>query len=210
MAAHRTHLPLPTHTQRPRGPTLPAHRLPHLSGRVAPPAPPCGTSSPLGRFNTAPAATARRALLTCLTSPRWAERVAAHRPYPDLDALLAAADEAAYDLDPADLTRALAAEPLPALPAGTYSAAHTALSAAHAAYEARFGHAFVIYLGDTPVGEIPDRVLEGIRSRLTNDPEEERVVAADQLRRLAGKRLRDAAEGAGNRAGCHDGTPPGP
>lgn len=209
VTAHLTHLPLSTHTRRPRGPTLPAHRLPHLPGRVAPPAPQCGTSSPLGRFNTAPAETARRALLTCLRSRSWAERVAAHRPYPDLDALLAAADEAAYDLNPADLTRALAAEPLPALPAGTHSAAHTALSAAHAAYEARFGHAFVIYLGDTPAREIPDRVLEGIRSRLANDPEEEGVVAADQLRRLAKKRLRDAAEGAGGRARRREGTPPG-
>lgn len=161
------------------------------------------------RFNTAPADTARRTLLTCLGSARWAGRVAAHRPYPDLSALLAAADEAAYDLRPADLAQALAAEPLPVLPAGTYSAAHTALSAAHAAYEARFGHVFVIYLGDTPVDEIPDRVLEGIRSRLANDPEEERIVAADQLRRLAGKRLVDAAGDAGRRTVHPGGTPLG-
>ena len=197
------------HTRRPRGPTLPAPRLPDLPCPVAPPASRGGTPSPLGCFNTAPADTARRALLACLGSVRWADRVAAHRPYPDLGALLAAADEAAYDLTPEDLTQALAAEALPALPAGTYSAARTALSAAHAAYEARFGHAFVIYLGDTPVGEIPDRVLEGIRSRWANDPEEERVVAADQLRRLARKRLLDAAGGAGDRAGHQDGTAPG-
>jgi 2-oxo-4-hydroxy-4-carboxy--5-ureidoimidazoline (OHCU) decarboxylase len=62
---------------------------------------------------------------------------------------------------------------------------------------------FVIYLGDTPVGEILDRVLEGIRSRLANDPEEERIVAAEQLRQLAKKRLRDALRGAGNRTNGH-------
>jgi len=72
-----------------------------------------------------------------------------------------------------------------------------ALNAAHAAYEARFGHAFVIYLGDTPEGEALDHVLAGIRSRLTNDPEEERVVAAEELRRLAGQRLGDLLRGAG-------------
>jgi 2-oxo-4-hydroxy-4-carboxy--5-ureidoimidazoline (OHCU) decarboxylase len=167
-----------------RGPTLPAHRLPHLP-------------RPLDAFNTAPADEARALLQHCLHCPRWSHRVADHRPYPDLDSLLAAADEAAYDLSPADLSEALAGESLPDLPEGTYSAAHMALSAAHAAYEARFGHAFVIYLGDTPADEAPDRILEGIRSRLTNDPEEERVIAADELRRLARERLAVSLGGAG-------------
>jgi 2-oxo-4-hydroxy-4-carboxy--5-ureidoimidazoline (OHCU) decarboxylase len=140
-------------------------------------------------FNAAPAADVRRTLLTCLHSTCWADRLTAHRPYPDVDALLAAADEAAYDLSSADLAGALAAESLPALPADTYSAAHTALSAAHAAYEARFGHVFVICLDDVAPRECLDHVLEAIRSRLANDPEEERVVAAEELRRLARGRL---------------------
>ncbi|MEU6574978.1 2-oxo-4-hydroxy-4-carboxy-5-ureidoimidazoline decarboxylase [Streptomyces sp. NPDC046805] len=144
---------------------------------------------PLERFNAAPADEARGTLLTCLRSLRWARRLADHRPYPDLDSLLAAADEAAYDLTPGDLAEALSGEYLPKLPDGTYSAAHTALSAAHAAYEARFGHVFVIYLGDTPAEETLDRALEGIRSRLANDPEEERVLTAEELRRLARGRL---------------------
>ncbi|MFE9447189.1 2-oxo-4-hydroxy-4-carboxy-5-ureidoimidazoline decarboxylase [Streptomyces sp. NPDC006739] len=160
-----------------RGPTLPAHRLPYLP-------------DPLDVFNGAPADEARALLLHCLRSLRWSRRVAEHRPYPDLDSLLAAADEAAYDLSPGDLAEALEGEALPELPEDTYSAAHMALSAAHAAYEARFGHAFVIYLGDVHPDETLDRILEGIRSRLANDPEDERVVAAEQLRRLARHRLR--------------------
>ncbi len=160
-----------------RGPTLPAHPLPSLP-------------KPLDAFNTAAAGEARALLLHCLHSPRWSDRLTAHRPYPDLDALLAAADEAAYDLSPADLSQALAGESLPELPEGIYSAAHMAWSAAHAAYEARFGHAFVIYLGDVPPDEGLDRILEAIRSRLANDPEEERVTAAEELRRLARGRLR--------------------
>lgn len=115
--------------------------------------------------------------------------MAEHRPYPDLDSLLAASDEAAYDLTPTDLAEALAGESLTLLPDGTYSAAHTALSAAHAAYESRFGHVFVICLDEVPPAEALDQVLAGIRSRLTNDPEEERVLAADELRRLARGRL---------------------
>lgn len=180
-----------------RGPTLPAHRLPYASdftGRADIPALPGQTRAtpapvPPETFNTAPAHEVHEALLACLHSPRWARRLTDHRPYPDLGSLLAASDEAAYDLAPADLAEALAAEALPALPEDTYSAAHTALDAAHAAYEARFGHVFVIYLGDSAPGEVLDRILEGIRSRLTNDPEDERVVAADQLRHLAKQRL---------------------
>ena len=84
-----------------------------------------------------------------------------------------------------------------------------ALNAAHAAYEARFGHAFVIYLGDTPEGEALDHVLAGIRSRLTNDAEEERVLAADELRRLAKGRLVEFVRGAGNCAASHNAAAPG-
>ncbi|MFH8659885.1 2-oxo-4-hydroxy-4-carboxy-5-ureidoimidazoline decarboxylase [Streptomyces afghaniensis] len=160
-------------------------------------------------FNAASEEALEQTLLSCLRSPRWCRRVAEHRPYPDLDSLLAAADEAAYDLTWADLTEALAAECLPTLPPGTYSAAHTALSAAHAAYEARFGHVFVICLADVAPTETLDRLLEAIRSRLTNDPEEERMVVADELRRLARERLVAALRGAGNCATSHTRPAPG-
>ncbi|KUO11967.1 2-oxo-4-hydroxy-4-carboxy-5-ureidoimidazoline decarboxylase [Streptomyces sp. DSM 15324] len=181
-----------------RGSTLPAHRLPHLTGRLPIPAqtrtPP---ATPVDTFNTVPAEEALDSLLACLHSPCWARRVVDHRPYPTVDALLAASDEAAYDLTAADLAEALAAESLPALPADAYEAAHLALDAAHAAYEARFGHVFVICLDAVPPAEALDVVLESIRSRLTNDPEDERVVAAEELRRLARGRLTAHLRGAG-------------
>ncbi|MFJ4472219.1 2-oxo-4-hydroxy-4-carboxy-5-ureidoimidazoline decarboxylase [Streptomyces sp. NPDC089424] len=163
----------------------------------------------LAHFNAAPAAELRQALLGCLNSLRWADRVTAHRPYPDLAALLAASDEAAYDLTAADLAEALSTESLPALPEDAYSAAHTALGAAHAAYEARFGHVFVICLDATHPDEIPDRMLAAVRSRLTNDPEEERVVAAEELRHLARGRLLELLRGARGRATSHDAGPSG-
>ncbi|MGK3941381.1 2-oxo-4-hydroxy-4-carboxy-5-ureidoimidazoline decarboxylase [Streptomyces canus] len=168
----------------------------HTPGRLAiPPLP-----TVLDAFNLAPADEARPLLLDCLGSLRWAERVLAHRPYPTVDALLAAADEAAYDLTASDLSEALAAETLPTLPDGIYSAAHMALDAAHAAYESRFGHAFVICLDGLPADEALDHVLAGIRSRLTNDPEDERVVAAEELRRTARGRLVSSLRGAGSAA----------
>lgn len=183
-----------------RGSTLPAHPLSPLSGCLAIPAQTRTSRAPaplLDGFNTAPVDEAHRTLLACLRSLSWARRIADHRPYPTLDALLAASDEAAYDLTAGDLTEALAAETLPALPADAYGAAHTALSAAHAAYEARFGHAFVISLAAVPPDERLDHVLEGIRSRLANDPEDERVVAAEELRRLGKARLVSCFRGPG-------------
>ncbi|CAM5264291.1 2-oxo-4-hydroxy-4-carboxy-5-ureidoimidazoline decarboxylase OS=Streptomyces alboniger OX=132473 GN=CP975_21755 PE=4 SV=1 [Streptomyces alboniger] len=99
-------------------------------------------------------------------------------------------------------------------PHGTYSAADTALRAAQAAYESRFGHTFVICLDDVAPGEALDHLLSGIRSRLGNDPEEERVVTADELRRLVRGRLirlaqRTAAAATSDDAGSEGAGAPG-
>ncbi|MFI1106751.1 2-oxo-4-hydroxy-4-carboxy-5-ureidoimidazoline decarboxylase [Streptomyces physcomitrii] len=172
--------------------TLHTPRLPRGLGPRAIPSQGPGDPWPRGlqRFNTTASEAAEVELLACLTDLRWARRLARHRPYPDLSALLAAADEATYDLTPADLMAALAREPRATLPPrGSHSAAHTALTAAHAAYEHRFGHVFVLCLDGFPPEEALDQVLHGIRSRLGNDPEEERVLAAEELRRLARGRI---------------------
>ncbi|MCM2412203.1 2-oxo-4-hydroxy-4-carboxy-5-ureidoimidazoline decarboxylase [Streptomyces sp. RKAG290] len=149
----------------------------------------------LHRFNSAPAADAEAALLECLGSHRWAQRLTAHRPFPDLDALLAAADEAGYDLSPTDRAEALAAEVSPGLPPEAPRSAHLALAAAHAAYESRFGHVFVICLDGFRPAEQPDQVLSGIRARLGHDPDQERVVTADEMRRLARGRITGLVSG---------------
>ncbi|KQV18877.1 OHCU decarboxylase [Kitasatospora sp. Root187] len=148
----------------------------------------------LHRFNEADPGAAEEALLACCGSHRWALRLTAHRPYPDIESLLAAASEASYDLRPADLAEALADEswmpqPLLGMRAPGSQAAHTALRAAHAAYEARFGHVFVVCLDGIEPEEMLDTVLSSVRTRLANDPDEERLIAADELRRIALTRL---------------------
>nr|WP_237538121.1 2-oxo-4-hydroxy-4-carboxy-5-ureidoimidazoline decarboxylase [Streptomyces sp. SID4951] len=148
----------------------------------------------LARFNALTREDVLAVLLSCCGSRRWAERVAAHRPYPDRESLLAAADEACYDLTAAELDEALAEESLSSQPLvgargpGTL-AAHTALRAAHAEYERRFRHVFVICLDGYRDEELLDQVLSGIRTRLGHEPDEERAVAADELRRLTRGRL---------------------
>lgn len=142
-----------------------------------------------------PPAEAEAALLDCCGSHRWAQRLAAHRPYPDLGALLAAADEAGYDLAPADLAEALAVEVSPCLHHAAPHSAHLALRAAHAAYESRFGHVFVMCVDGLEPAEQPDQVLAGIRARLGHEPDQERVVTADEMRRLARGRIIDLVSG---------------
>ncbi|MGW7097640.1 2-oxo-4-hydroxy-4-carboxy-5-ureidoimidazoline decarboxylase [Streptomyces sp. NPDC054874] len=160
-------------------------------GPGAPPAvaPPVDHAAGLAHFNNLPFAAAEAAFLECCGSLRWAHRMAAHRPYPDLGALLAASDEAGYDLAPRDIAEALASELAPCLHDDAPRAAHLALRAAHAAYESRFGHAFVICLDAYQPSQHVDQVLAGIRVRLAHDTDEERAVTAEELRRLARSRI---------------------
>ncbi|MFH8347973.1 2-oxo-4-hydroxy-4-carboxy-5-ureidoimidazoline decarboxylase [Streptomyces sp. NPDC018045] len=185
----------PTPLRTPR-PASPFQKLPPL-----PPPPPGGAparTTGLDRLNAAPPDAAEAALLLCCGSRRWARRLAAHRPYPDPEALLAAADEASYDLTADDLDEALAGEtvsPQPLVGArgpGTL-AAHTALRAAHAEYERQFRHVFVICLDGFRDSELLNVVLTAIHDRLGNEPEEERTIAAEELRRIAGGRLAQLA-----------------
>lgn len=189
---------------------VPAEGMPVVAAgqpqwRDAVPAPP---PMPLSRFNAAPAEAASAMLLRCCGSSRWAARIAACRPYPEAGSLLAAVDEASYDMTSADLAEALASE-APQLPLSddgvTRSAsgrvprghdrpgllaAHTALRAAHAAYENRFGYAFLVCLDGWGPDEWLDQALAAVRTRLGHDPEEERPVVAEELRRLARARIR--------------------
>ncbi|MGW0362128.1 2-oxo-4-hydroxy-4-carboxy-5-ureidoimidazoline decarboxylase [Streptomyces sp. NPDC002990] len=178
MAGHPRHAP--------RSPPLSSHLPAQARGSSDP-----SHGSGLARFNALSCDTVQAVLLQCCGSPRWAERVAAHRPYPDLGALLAAADEASYDLSQADLTQALAAESPAELGHGASYAALLALDAAHAEYERKFGHAFVICLDGHPPEEQADQLLTAVRRRMGHEVDEERSISADELRRLAQARLWD-------------------
>jgi 2-oxo-4-hydroxy-4-carboxy-5-ureidoimidazoline decarboxylase len=150
------------------------------------------------RFNGLPADEAEKELLTCCASPAFARAVAAGRPYPDRDALIAAADAALRALSWADVSDALAAHPrIGERPAGAdrESAwsrreqsgidAGDELVAANKAYEERFGHVFLIFA----TGKDRDQVLASARARLGNDDATEREVVHGELRKIALLRL---------------------
>ncbi|GAA1906384.1 2-oxo-4-hydroxy-4-carboxy-5-ureidoimidazoline decarboxylase [Streptomyces sodiiphilus] len=164
-------------------------------------------AAPLERVNTAPRQVAEAALLSCCGSSRWARRLADHRPYRDVDTLLAAGDEASYDLSPGDVDEALAAEETvrpPAYPGGGPGrpAARTALLAARAEYRRRFGHPFVLCLDDCHPEEWLDRTLTALRTRLGHEPYTEREHAAEELRLLARGRLARLAGSAPHPSGA--------
>ena len=157
----------------------------------------------LTELNSSPDDELMRVLLECCDVPAWARAVAAGRPYPGVDALLAVADDAARRLAPADVDRALAAHPrIGERPQGRGTGAdwsrreqagvdpdertRAELLEGNRAYEDRFGRVFLICAS----GLSGEQILAALRERLGNDPATEDAVVADELRKIALLRLR--------------------
>jgi 2-oxo-4-hydroxy-4-carboxy-5-ureidoimidazoline decarboxylase len=152
----------------------------------------------LTAFNTMAPAQAHAALLACCHAARWAQDVAAGRPYPSLAVLL---DRAAAALTDEDVTEALAGHPrigqAPTQAHSSWSKREQAgvsgsddqvlaeLAEGNRAYEQRFGH---IYLVCAAGRSAPD-LLRTLRDRLGHDPGTERHVMRDELRKINELRL---------------------
>jgi 2-oxo-4-hydroxy-4-carboxy-5-ureidoimidazoline decarboxylase len=150
-------------------------------------------------LNALSPARARAALLECCGSKRWADQVAAGRPYATRADALEAAAEAWEALDEDDRLAAFAAharigEPDPADPRGSgeqagaaaaTAAERRALRDANLAYEARFGHVFLV----CATGLDAPRMLAALDARMTNTPEVEFDVASREQRRITELRL---------------------
>jgi len=153
----------------------------------------------LDRFNGLPPAAAQEVLLACCASPRWAARVADHRPYPTPADLVVAGVAAFDELPWPELAAALAAHPrIGERPSGDdaeaawsrreqsgVQGADVELAEANRAYEDRFGHLFLIFASGKSAGEI----LAAARGRLGNDEETERRVVRGELRKIVELRL---------------------
>jgi OHCU decarboxylase len=160
----------------------------------------------LGDLNALPGDEAAAALLGCCGSPRWAREMATRRPFANVDALLAAADEVWWALDPADWDDAFAAHPrigerraAPAQDAraaawsaqeqsGATSVAEevaAALAAGNRAYEQRFGRIYIV----CATGRTAAEMLEILHARLGSDPATELRAAAGEQAKITRLRL---------------------
>jgi 2-oxo-4-hydroxy-4-carboxy-5-ureidoimidazoline decarboxylase len=141
----------------------------------------------LDKWNALDAADAERELHQVCAAPRWAQEVAASRPYPDVAALQATAEVALTD---ADLDEAMAGHPRigdrtaegasrreQSGVAGADPIVLAALADANRAYEERFGHVYLV----CATGRSAQELLDILRVRLENDPATERAVTLGEL-----------------------------
>ena len=160
----------------------------------------------LKHLNERPAGEAREELRRCCGASRWAEAMTSRRPFPDREALLAAADEVSGGLEESDWREAFAHHPkigdADALrarfastrqwaageQAGVRSAAEDTLAAladGNRVYEDRFRFIFIV----CATGKTADEMLSLLRARLPNDPRDELRVAAGEQARITRLRL---------------------
>ena len=156
----------------------------------------------LEEFNSTPSDRLRPALAACCDVPRWVEAVLAKRPYGDLAALTAVADQVLRELDDDEVDRALQAHPrIGDRPrgAGTEAswsrseqsgvgddaAVRQELAEGNRQYEDRFGRVFLI----CATGLSAEQMLGSLRTRLTNDDATEAAVVHEELRKIALLRL---------------------
>jgi 2-oxo-4-hydroxy-4-carboxy-5-ureidoimidazoline decarboxylase len=156
----------------------------------------------LQEFNSAPADRLRPMLAACCDVPRWVDGLLAKRPYGDLAALAAVADQSLRELDDDEVDRALQAHPrIGDRPqgAGTEAAwsrreqsgvgedpeVREAIAEGNREYEQRFGRVFLI----CATGLSAEQMLTSLRRRLTHDDATEVAVVREELRKIALLRL---------------------
>lgn len=157
----------------------------------------------LDEFNHGDVALVSTLLGSCLDIPRWVDRVAAGRPFRDVEALRAAGRAAgrlitweqvagALDRHPRIGERAAAVAGTGAESvwssseqAGVLPDQGAALAAGNLAYEERFGHLYLV----CAAGLSGEQILADLRRRLANDPADESPVVMRELVKIADLRL---------------------
>jgi 2-oxo-4-hydroxy-4-carboxy-5-ureidoimidazoline decarboxylase len=154
----------------------------------------------LTRFNELPTPAARRALLECCSAPRWAEMMAAARPYGRARDAIRQSDAIIGDLVDAEVADALAGHPRIGERAASLAdwsrreqagvdaddaQITRALADANAEYERRFGHIYLVCAS----GRAGSELLALLRDRLDNEPEEEWQIVRTELQKINALRL---------------------
>ncbi|WP_441249090.1 2-oxo-4-hydroxy-4-carboxy-5-ureidoimidazoline decarboxylase [Kitasatospora sp. McL0602] len=158
------------------------------------PLPSSDATTALEALAAAPAAELTKTLLEICSSPSWAEAVAGSRPWADRAALLAANAAAMAALTTGDLADAMAGHARIGKPKagdatsereqagiqGVDSALLDELHEANAAYEAKFGHVFLI----CATGRTAATMLGSLRERYPNDAPAEAEIVRGELRKI--------------------------
>lgn len=156
----------------------------------------------LSDFNTLDTQEAVEILLASAHVERWAREIADGRPYASVEALAGAADACANPWTDEEIDSALDRHPRIGERArgddadakmsraeqarlGIDDEIQRRLDAGNAAYEEKFGFVFLI----RAAGRSAEDILASLDERMNNTPEEERHIAADQLRQIAALRL---------------------
>ena len=163
------------------------------------------------RFNQLSVAQARKALFDCCGSKKWVEQIISLRPFLSAANLLDASDKtwsalerrewlAAFRHHPAiggRRAKGKQSETARRWSAGEQSAAQqasaetlAALAAANRAYQAKFGHVFLICAS----GKSSEEILKNLQKSLLTGPEEELRNAAEEQRKITRLRLEKLLE----------------
>jgi len=128
-------------------------------------------------------------MLSCCASRRFADAMAAGRPYPSLAAAQGATRTAFESLTWDDVREAMSAHPRigarvqgqsAAEQSGVADASRAALAAGNARYEERFGYVFLI----CATGLSGEQMRAALEERLRNDPATEQAVATAELEKI--------------------------
>ena len=162
--------------------------------------------APWQRLDAASEADARTLLARCCGSTRWIEGMLSRRPFAGQDALLSAARDIWFTLDPSDWREAFSHHPkigdraaLRARFAATRQLSEReqagvegasgkvldALAEGNADYEHRFGFIFIV----CATGKTAEEMLGLLRSRIGNDPGRELQIAAAEQSKITALRL---------------------
>ena len=158
-------------------------------------------------LNSLPHDEAIKALLQCCGSRRWAENVAKGRPYPNLETLIATANDVWWSLQQDDWLEAFRSHPKIGEKkaanavsdqsrqwsgqeqAGVAAASREtvdALAALNWAYEQKFGFIFII----CATGKTSEEMLSALKDRLENEPATELPIAAAEQNKITELRLK--------------------
>ena len=160
----------------------------------------------LAWLNSLPSVEAEKELLQCCGSTRWAQQMAATRPFKTLEALLASADTIWWSLDRNDWLEAFrshpkigekkAADPVSTQAsqwsgqeqAGVATASQEtvdSLATLNRAYEEKFGFIFII----CATGKTSAEMMSSLRERLEHDAVDELPIAATEQSKITALRL---------------------